>query len=251
VTRFDGKVLLATGAGSGIAAAAARRFTADGGRVAVVDVDAQAAAAVAASLDGSIALAADVADEAAVAGAVAEAHERLGRIDCLLNAAGHFEGAPVTEWSLDGWNRMLGVHLGGTFLFCKHVVPIMRSQSGGAIVNTASIAALVSQPVNTAYGAAKGAVLTFSRQLALEAAPEIRVNVLAPGRVRTGMTSPVLLAMGDGDAERGAQLAAEPVVLRRMAEPEELASVACFLLSDDASFVTGSVLVADGGETLV
>jgi NAD(P)-dependent dehydrogenase (short-subunit alcohol dehydrogenase family) len=251
VTRFDGKVLLATGAGSGIAAAAARRFTADGGRVVVVDVDAQAAAAVAAGLDGSIALAADVADEAAVAGAVAEAHERLGRIDCLLNAAGHFEGAPVTEWSLDGWNRMLGVHLGGTFLFCKHVVPIMRSQSGGAIVNTASIAALVSQPVNTAYGAAKGAVLTFSRQLAREAAPEIRVNVLAPGRVRTGMTSPVLLAMGDGDAERGAQLAAEPVVLRRMAEPEELASVACFLLSDDASFVTGSVLVADGGETLV
>lgn len=249
--RFDGKVLLATGAGSGIGAAAAERFSAEGGRVAVVDVDAEAAAAVAARLDGSIALAADVADEAAVAGAVTAAHERLGRIDCLLNAAGHFEGSPVTDWSLDGWNRMLGVHLGGTFLFCKHAVPLMRSDGGGAIVNTSSVAALVSQPINTAYGAAKGAILTFSRQLALETAPGIRVNVLAPGRVRTGMTKPLLAAMGDGDVERGARLAAEPVVLRRMAEPEELASVACFLLSDDASFVTGSVFVADGGETLV
>jgi 3-oxoacyl-[acyl-carrier protein] reductase len=249
--RFEGKILLATGAGSGIAAATAERFSAEGGRVAVVDLDGAAADAVARRLDGSIALAADVADEAAVAAAVTTARAELGGIDCLLNAAGHHKSAPLTEWSLEGWNRMLGVHVGGAFLFCKHVLPIMRSQGGGSIVNVSSVAALVAQPANTAYGAAKGAIVAFSRQLALEAAPSIRVNVLAPGPVRTGMTTPIVLEMGEGDLARGLELAAETVVLGRVGEPEELAAAACFLLSDDASFVTGSILVADGGETLV
>jgi NAD(P)-dependent dehydrogenase (short-subunit alcohol dehydrogenase family) len=249
--RFEGKILLATGAGSGIAAATAERFSAEGGRVAVVDLDGAAADAVARRLDGSIALAADVADEAAVAAAVTTARAELGGIDCLLNAAGHHKSAPLTEWSLEGWNRMLGVHVGGAFLFCKHVLPIMRSQGGGSIVNVSSVAALVAQPANTAYGAAKGAIVAFSRQLALEAAPSIRVNVLAPGPVRTGMTTPIVLEMGEGDLARGLELAAETVVLGRVGEPEELAAAACFLLSEDASFVTGSILVADGGETLV
>jgi NAD(P)-dependent dehydrogenase (short-subunit alcohol dehydrogenase family) len=249
--RFEGKILLATGAGSGIAAATAERFSAEGGRVAVVDLDGAAADAVARRLDGSIALAADVADEAAVAAAVTTARAELGGIDCLLNAAGHHKSAPLTEWSLEGWNRMLGVHVGGAFLFCKHVLPIMRSQGGGSIVNVSSVAALVAQPANTAYGAAKGAIVAFSRQLAPEAAPSIRVNVLAPGPVRTGMTTPIVLEMGEGDLARGLELAAETVVLGRVGEPEELAAAACFLLSDDASFVTGSILVADGGETLV
>jgi NAD(P)-dependent dehydrogenase (short-subunit alcohol dehydrogenase family) len=251
MSRFDGKVLLATGAGSGIAEATARRFAAEGGRVAVLDADGERAAAVAAELDGSIGVGVDVADEAAVAGAVAATAERLGRIDCVLNAAGHHRGGPLPDWTLERWNRMLAVHAGGAFLVCKHVLPLMRAQGGGAIVNVASIAAVVSQPGNTPYGAAKGAVLAFSRQLALEAAPAIRVNVVLPGRVRTRMTRGALMQMGDGDLERGAVVAAEPVPLRRMADPEELAAPICFLLADEASFMTGAVLVVDGGETVV
>jgi NAD(P)-dependent dehydrogenase (short-subunit alcohol dehydrogenase family) len=251
MNRFDGRVLLATGAGSGIAEATARRFAAEGGRVAVLDRDAERAAAVAADLDGSIGIGVDVADEESVARAVATTTERLGRIDCVLNAAGHFQDGPLPDWTHENWTRMLAVHAGGAFAVCKHALPLMRARDGGAIVNVASIAAVVSQHQNTAYGAAKGAIVAFSRQLALEAAPSIRVNVVLPGRVRTGMTQGALLRMGDGDLERGAVVAAEPVLLRRMAGPEELAAPICFLLADEASFITGAALVVDGGETVV
>ena len=161
--RFDGKVLFATGAGSGIGAAVARRFAAEGGRVAVVDRDGDRAAAVAGELGGAIALPVDVADEADVRGAVAAAEERLGGIDCVLNAAGHHRAGPVGDWSLERWERMLAVHAGGTFAVCKHALPRMRARGGGAIVNIASIAALVSQPENVPYGAAKGAIVVLSR----------------------------------------------------------------------------------------
>src|SRR6266508_3182319 len=120
--RFDDKVLIATGAGSGIGAATARRFSAEGGRVAVMDVNEERAKAMAAELDGAIALAADVSNEASVAAAVDAARAEFGRVDCVLNAAGHAEFGPIEEWSLERWNRMLAAHVGGTFLVCKHVL---------------------------------------------------------------------------------------------------------------------------------
>ncbi len=249
--RFDGKVLIATGAGSGIAAATARQFASEGGRVAVIDRDHERAADVAGDLHGSIALACDVADEDQVREAVAVAEQHFGRIDFLVNAAGFHQDGPIEDWPIKQLNRMLAVHVGGTFLFCKHVLPTIRAQASGSIVNVSSIAALVAQPVNVAYGAAKGAILTLSRQLALDVAPKTRVNVVAPGRVRTGMTMPILLELGHGDVDQGMAIAAEGVLQKRLAEPEELAAPICFLLSDEASFITGSVLVADGGETAV
>lgn len=248
--RFEGRTLFATGAGSGLAAAVSRRFAAEGGRVAVADLDGARAEAVAAEV-GGIPLQLDVAGEEAVRAAVRSAHEQLGRIDCAFPAAGFADFGPIEEWSLERWNRMLAVHAGGTFLVCREVVPIMRAQGGGSIVTVASIAALVAQPGNAPYGAAKGAILAFSRQLAADLAPEIRVNVVAPGRVRTGMTVPLYTERGGGSYERGAALSAEKNVQRRIGEPEEIASAACFLLSDEASFVTGSVLVADAGETAI
>jgi NAD(P)-dependent dehydrogenase (short-subunit alcohol dehydrogenase family) len=250
--RFGGKVLLATGAGSGLAAATARRFASEGGTVAVVDIAQDRAEAVAAELPGSAAFVCDAADEAQVADVVRSAHGRLGRIDCVFNAAGIADFGPLAEWSLERFNRMLGIHLGGTFLVTKNVLPIMTAGGGGAIVNVASIAALAAQPFNTPYGAAKAGIIGFSRQLAHDVAPDnIRVNVVAPGRVRSGMTEPLYIQRGGGSYEEGARMAAAHNVMKRVGEPEEIASVVCFLLSNDASFITGQTIVADGGETIV
>ncbi len=247
--RFVGKVLLTTGGGSGLAASVARRFSSEGGRVAVLDLDGERANAVAAELKGSIGLAVDVASEDGVCDAVAAAHKQLGRIDCVFNAAGFADFGPIEEWSLERFNRMLAVHVGGTFLVCKNVLPIMRAQGGGSIVNVASIAALVAQPRNAPYGAAKAAIVGFSRQLAMEAAPLVRVNVVAPGRIRSGMTVPLWKMRGGGDIDTGVAQAAALNMLKRVGEPEDIAGPVCFLFSDDAAFMTATSLVPDGGET--
>ena len=249
--RFEGKVLLATGAGSGLAAAVARRYAQDGGRVVLLDIDGDRARAVAAQLPGSIGLACDVASEEGVRDAVAAAMKTFGRIDAAFNAAGHADFGPIEDWTLERWNRMMGVHVGGTFLVCKNVLPIMRAQGGGAIVNVASIAAIVAQPFNAPYGAAKSAIAGFTRQLAMEAAPLVRVNVVAPGRIRTGMTEPLWKMRGGGDMDKGTAQAASLNMLKRVGEAEDIAGPVCFLLSDDAGFMTGTTTVPDGGETLL
>jgi 3-oxoacyl-[acyl-carrier protein] reductase len=239
VTRFDDKVLLATGAGSGIGAAVARRYAAEGGRVAVVDLTEQRAEQVAAELEGSVALGCDVADEAAVAAAVDATVRSLGRIDGVFNSAGYVTLAPIEELTLADWNRMLAVHLTGTFLVCKAALPALRAAGGGAIVNVASTAGLRARANLAAYAAAKGGVIAFSRQLALDVAADgIRVNVVAPGSVRTPLTAPVFKDHGRPTS-----------MLGRVAEPEEIAASVCFLLSDDSSFYTGSLFVPDGGQT--
>jgi 3-oxoacyl-[acyl-carrier protein] reductase len=237
--RFAGRVLFATGAGSGLGAATARRFAAEGGRVAAVDLDGDRAAAVASELGAAIGLACDVADEQSVRDAVDEARSQLGRIDCVLNSAGYVKFTPLEELSLQEWNRLLGVHLTGTFLVCKSTLPHLREAGGGSIVNIASIAALLARPHLAAYAAAKGGIISFSRQLALDAAKDnVRVNVIAPGSVRTPMTAGVY---GEDEAPNS--------ILARLGEPDEIAAAACFLLSDDSSFFTAAMLVADGGAT--
>jgi len=246
--RFDGKVLLVTGGASGLGAAVGRQFTAEGGQVAVLDLDAEKAEAVAGKLDGAIAMGVDVASEEAVGRCVDQVVQHFGSIDCLFNAAGHAEFGPIEEWSFERWQRMMNVHVGGTFLFCRQVLPVMRKRPGGAIVNVASVAAVKAQSGNAPYGAAKGAILAFSRQLARDVAPEIRVNTVAPGRARTGMTEPLMVARA-GSVEQGMIAFGQGNLQKRVAEPEEIAAPVCFLLSGDASFITGTLLVVDGGET--
>ena len=249
MARFEGRVLLVTGGGSGIAAATARAFAAEGGRVAIADLDITRAREVAAELGESVALEVDVSDEAQVQSAVAEAAGRLGRIDCVLNAAGFADAAPIDEYSYDRWTKMLAVHAGGTFLVCKHTIPFLRRVSGGAIVNVASTAAVQAQWGNFAYGAAKGAVVAFSRQLALEVAPEIRVNAVAPGRTRTPLMESAIYRRGGGDYEEGMRISASAQMLNRIAEPAEIGNLILFLLSAESSYLTAGLYVADGGDT--
>ena len=247
--RFAGKVLFATGGASGIAEQVAIQFADQGGRVAIVDLTAERAETAAARIDGAIGLGADVADEASVKAAVDATVERLGRIDCVLNAAGYADFGPIEDYSYERWQRMLNVHAGGTFLVCKHALPALRV-NGGSIVNIASTAAIVAQPNNYAYGAAKAAIAGFSRQIALDLAPDgIRVNTVAPGRARSGITTPLYTARGGGSFEEGARVSAQGIMQKRIAEAVEIANVITFLLSDEASFVTAALYVVDGGET--
>ena len=140
---------------------------------------------------------------------------------------------------MEDWDRMMKVHAGGTFLVCKYVLPMMRQQGGGSIVNIASTAALTANNNNAPYGAAKAAIIGFSRQIAREGAPEVRVNTVAPGRVRTGMTEPLFAGRG-ASAEEGAKQFGMANMQQRVADADELAAPICFLLSDDASFITGT-----------
>jgi len=246
--RFKGQVLLVTGGASGIGAAVARRFAADGGLVALIDRNEQRAQAVAGELEGAIAIRLDVTDEEAVGRCVDTVAQHFGSIDCLFNAAGHAEFGPIEDWSFERVQRMLTAHVGGTFLFCRQVLPVMRRGSGGAIVNVASVAAVKAQSGNAPYGAAKGAIAAFSRQLARDVAPAIRVNTVAPGRTRTGMTEPLMIARA-GSVEQGMVTFGQANLQKRVAEPEEIAAPVCFLLSAEASFITGAVLAVDGGES--
>lgn len=244
--RFAGRVLLATGAGSGLGAAAAGQFAAEGGRVAVLDLDRDRAEETAAGLEGAVGLGCDVAEEASVRAAVRAAHERLGRIDGVVNAAGIAKFGPLEQVTLDDWNRMLAVHLTGTFLVCREAVPLLRACGGGSIVNFASVAGLIARPHAAAYAAAKGGIIAFSRQLALDVGADgIRVNVIAPGTVR----SPMSEAFYGRPGEQIRPL--PPSIQSRMGEPEEIAAAVCFLLADESRFFTGTTFVADGGATAI
>ena len=189
------------------------------------------------AMDGYAALAADVAKVPVTLKVVGEV------------AAGHAEFGPVAEWDSARVNRMLEVHIGGTFNVCKYVLPVMKARGAGSIVTIASTAGFMANNNNVPYGAAKAGITGLTRQLMLEALPEVRVNCIAPGRTITGMTTPLMMARG-GDMERGEKVFGAPVPMGRMAKAGELAAAICFFLSEDASFVTGQTLIVDGGETI-
>jgi NAD(P)-dependent dehydrogenase (short-subunit alcohol dehydrogenase family) len=248
--RFKRRVLLITGGASGIGAAVAERYSAGGGQVAVLDLDGDRARTVAERLPRSIGLQVDVTDERAVAAAVTAALEACGRIDAVVCSAGFVQHSSLAKLSLTDWHRMLDVHVTGAFLVIRAALDALRKADGAAIVNVSSTGALVGHPKLAAYSAAKAALIGFSRQLAVDLAPDgIRVNVVAPGDTRTPMTTPLYAQLGQGDLDAGEARVASGNLLGRLAEPGEIAAAIVFLLSDEASFCTGATLVVDGGST--
>jgi len=246
------RVAVVTGGASGIGKATASRLAAGGGRVVLVDcVDSEAEAKAIAGEDGRAwGIVADVADEAAVGAAFEAVASREGRLDVLINAAGIGSPRPITieEATLAEWHRLCAVNLTGTFLCCRAAIPIMRRGGGGAIVNVASEIGLVGAPRSAMYGATKGGVVQLTRALAVDHAPDnIRVNCVCPGPVDTPLLRQACARAADPEAKRRREI--ESTLLNRLGRPEEIASLIWFLASTEASFMTGSIVVADGGVT--
>lgn len=238
------KVALVTGAGRGIGLATARRFLAEGWRVALLDIDpglVEAAVAGLAMPDRTLALVCDVADPAAVFPAVQRAATRFGRLDALVNNAGTAVFKPLLETTPEEWNRVLAVNLGGPFLCTQAAAPIMAEGGGGAVVNVTSISGLRASTLRVAYGTSKAALAHLTKQQAVElAALGIRVNAVAPGPVETAMAK----AVHTPEIRRDYH---DAIPLARYGLEEELAEAIFFLCSDRASYLTGQEIAVDGG----
>jgi 3-oxoacyl-[acyl-carrier protein] reductase len=232
--RLAGRVALVTGAASGIGRASAQRFTAEGAQVVAIDLHVPETPA------GGLAVACDITDEASVERTVEEAKERFGRIDVLAHFAGITKDALADKMTLEAWNDVIRVNLTGSFIVAQRVARAM--DDGGSIVLTSSRSYL-GNVGQANYAASKGGVFSLTRTLALELGKRgIRVNALAPGFVATPMTDAV------PDRIRDKAVAAIP--LGRVARPEEIAAVAAFFASDEASYITGQTLLVDGGRTV-
>jgi NAD(P)-dependent dehydrogenase (short-subunit alcohol dehydrogenase family) len=247
-----GRVAIVTGGASGIGLATAQRLGREGLSVAIVDRGdpEDAARSVRAAGGEAWAIKADVADEAQVAAMVEEVLDRAQRLDALVNAAGIGSPRPVTidQASTAEWQELCAVNLTGTFLGCRAVIPAMRRGGGGTIVNVASELGLVGAPRSAMYGATKGAIVQLTRALAVDhAIDRIRVNCVCPGPVDTPLLRRGLERAADPEAKLRSEIAS--TLLGRLGRPEEIASVIQFLVSDEASFMTGSIVVADGGVT--
>lgn len=252
--RLAEKSALVTGAGSGIGRSAAILFASEGASVGVVDINAEAAAETAAMITDSggraVEVAANVADSEGVGDAVDEVAGQLGGLDVVYNNAGVNSTGSILDTTEDDWNRCFDVNVKGTYLVSRAAVPHLEQGAGGAIVNQASVAALVAVAGFAAYCAAKGAVVSLTRSMAIDlASRNIRVNALCPGTVYTPLMEPLMRRRGDGDVDRGIAITAQKYPIGRLGTPEEIAQAALFLASDESSFFTGSILAMDGGMT--
>ena len=241
--RFQQKVVIVTGAASGIGAATARRFSSEGGCVALVDRNEIALADVAADLPKELTLAhvADVSESKAVDAMIETVVKRFGRLNVLVNNAGISEGGAPAEITDEQWRKAMCTDADGVFYGCRAALPHLE-KTKGAIINTASVSGLGGDWGMSPYNAAKGAVVNLTRSLALDLGKKgIRINSVCPSLTRTGMTADMM-----EDRELLAKFA-ERIPLGRVCEPAEVAAVIAFLASDDASFVTGANVTVDGG----
>lgn len=250
--RLVGKVAVVSGAGHGIGRASAHRMGVEGARVAVIDVRQQQAQETVALLTGdgveAEAWKCDVSVPDEVESTIAEVVARFERIDILHNNAGVVIAGSVHTLPLEDWDRVFSVNIRGMFLMCKAVIPIMQRQGAGAIVNTASISGIVGEPHLAAYNASKGAVINFTRHMAVDYARDgIRCNCVCPGWIDTGFNDPIFAA--DNLDDEGVRVLVEQgVPMNRQGSAEEVAPAVAFLASEDAAYITGHPLVVDGGQ---
>ncbi len=247
--RFDGRVVLVTGSASGIGQATAYRFAEDGATVVCTDVNGEGAEATAATIVAKGGAAAarhcDVSDPAAADAAIAVTVADHGKLDVLANVAGILQFGHATELGIEEWNRVIGVNLTGTFNMIRPALPHLL-ESRGNVVNVASSSGLHGQPYGAAYSASKGGIVMMTRALAVEFAKKgVRFNAVCPG----GVDTPLVANMTMPDDVEGFLIARMELVRGQFAPPSDIASVLCFLASDDARYMTGAAVPVDYGMT--
>jgi NAD(P)-dependent dehydrogenase (short-subunit alcohol dehydrogenase family) len=239
-----GAVAIVTGAAGGVGRATVELLSARGARVVAEDLNPAVG-----ELEGEqvAALSGDVAEPDTARRAVALAHERFGALHVVINNAGRFLLKPTVDTTDGDWDDLLRVNVRGVFLHCREALPALSEHGDGRIVNVASISGTVGLPGQAAYCSTKGAVVQLTRQLAIEHAPRVRVNAVAPGAIDTGFMDEALAGVPDREATLATIAAAHP--LGRLARAEEIAEVIAFLASPRSSVITGAILMADGGFT--
>ena len=250
MSRLDGRVCVVTGGAAGIGEAIAVRLAQEGARVSIADINGEAADRLARRLQdqGGVALSGrvDVSVIADVAAFIDATVSRFGHLDAIVNNAGVAVPGGVEEISEEDWDRVVAVNLKGVWAGMKYAIPHLRAAGGGSIVNMSSVQALVGFPGWAGYAATKGAIIALTQQAAVEYGPEkIRVNCLAPGTIMTPMNEQIFRTAPNPEALIANWNSSH--ALHRFGESSEVASAAAFLISDDASFVTGACLRVDGG----
>lgn len=240
--RLKGRKIVVTGAASGMGRAIARLFGHEGAALALLDI-AEAGLRETAGEVGATAIAVDVSAPEAVSKAIAEAESALQGIDGVVNAAGILRVASFADTTPEIWRRVHDVNLFGPYLVCRAALSALQQSGKSSIVNIASMGGIKTPPDMSAYGASKAGLIGLTKGMALELAPAIRANVICPGIIKTPMTD----AMWVGEPDQGEKMARERVGLRRKGTPMEVAYLALYLMSEESSFVTGSVYTIDGG----
>ena len=252
--RFEGKVAVISGGGSGIGAAIARLVAAEGGKVALTGRRSEPIETLAAEI-GGLAVPGDATDPSHAASAVEHAVKAYGGLDVVIANAGVGFGGTAGDVSDESWRATIDINLSGALFLVRAAMPHLEARAGGSIVLISSVSGFVSSPSSAAYVASKAAMIGLAKSIAVDfGSAGVRANALCPGWVRTPMGDESMdeLAEARGiSREQAYRLATEPVPLRRAAEPDEIARCAAFLASDEASYVTGTTLLADGGGTAV
>ncbi|KZS43278.1 short-chain dehydrogenase [Paenibacillus glucanolyticus] len=247
--RLNQKTAIITGGASGIGKVTVQKFLEQGANVVFTDINEEIGNQTREEFrkisDNVVFIKHNVHSEEDWARVISETKDRFGRIDILFNNAGIYSSKPITEYTVEEWERLMGINVTGTFLGMKHVIPVMREQKGGSIINASSIAGLTGSANVSLYGASKGAVRIMTKDVAMEVAHEqIRVNSIHPGVIQTSMGNE--LAAG---FKITTEQVASSIPLKRLGTPEDIAHLVVFLASDESGFITGAEMVVDGGST--